>query len=1157
MRRILVFILVICFFSNSYSQSVGIGTTDFTPDESAALEIRSNSKGLLIPRMLLSERNAISSPGRGLLIYQTDQQSGFYYFDGNKWEILGTNLNDKDIDPKNEIQVLSIKDDIIYLSKGGGFVKLPAGTIGAQTLSINGTILSIANGNSVDLSSVKDNLGNHKAEKNIILFSHYISGDGDDEGISINSNGDVVFSNVVSVKGEINLKAGSINTSELEDGSVTEPKLGINSVSSNKLQSNSVIREKIADSAVGTRQIENSSIISTKLVDGSVTSSKIGNGQVLGNKISSMNASTDSYLKWNGKVWGPSSIGGALNYLGVWSAQENKPVLVDGTGFKGDFYIVSTFGDQDLGSGIIKFYSGDWILYNGTKWERVNNSSEVNSVFGRKGVITAHKDDYTWAQIDKTQSSLSDISEVITSSPDRGRLLVGNGTHWESLDIYGDINIDSHGKTTIGSKKVTYSKIQDALGEKGSLIIWSGINWEETNIDLLISKKLQDIYLNSSNILGLTKSNVSVDLSKYLDNTDSQDLSLVGNELKLTNDLSSVDLSKYLDDTDNQTLSLNGSILSIRDGNTVDFKDLADSFMQDLSLTGNTLSLTSDSSPVDLTKYLDNTDSQVLNLNSKDELKISNSNSTISLSKYLDNTDNQYLEITDHKLSISGGNTIDLSVADIQDLSLSNDILSITNDSSPVDLSQYRQTLSVNANTISISGGNSIDIAILDTDDQRLNLIGTKLSIENGNNVDLSPIQDNLGNHKAIKNLQLGAHWLSYDGTSKGIYIQSSGDVNVNKKLNVYGDIFANSNMQLTENLSIGGTKEASSLLTITSTSKGILISRMTKDQRDNIIKPARGLMIYNTSTNTFNYFNGTNWEEVGGDDNMGNHIASLNIQLRNKSISNDGDTEGISLNDNGNVIMSNELFIKEGLYVGGIGGINSSAILGLESVNQGFLPPRMTSQQRESISSPAKGLMVFDTTINTLYIYNGIRWVSAEAKENTWNLGGNSAVNESTDYIGTSNAADLVLKSQNSEVMRLSKDGRVGVGTNGKVLESSAKVQIDSRNKGFLPPRMTSSERNSIQNPAIGLIVYDTDKKNLYLYTGAWTEIGVPIGSVQAYTGIQIPDGWKSCDGSSFNASEYPELKVVLGSTKLPNIEKDIKDETGSTVLKYIIRVR
>lgn len=1147
MKRLLVFIVVICLFSNLYSQSVGIGTTDFTPEGSAALEIRSNSKGLLIPRMTISERNAILDPSKGLLIYQIDQQSGFYYFDGSVWEMLGTNLNDKDIDPINEIQVISIKDDIIYLSKGGGFIKLPSGTLGAQTLTINGTTLSIANGNSVDLSVLNDNMGNHKAEKNIILLSHYISGDGDDEGISISANGDVVFSNMVSVKGDINLKAGSINTSELEDGSVTEEKISDNAISESKLQSNSVTRDKIAENAVGSRQIENFSILSTKLVDGSVTSSK----------ISSMNASTDSYLKWNGKVWGPSSIGGVLNYLGTWSAQENKPVLSDGTGFKGDFYVVSTVGNQDLGKGSRIFYSGDWILYNGSEWERVNNSSEVNSVFGRKGVITAHQDDYTWAQIDKTKSYLSDISEVITSSPERGRLLVGNGTHWESLDIYGDINIDSHGKAIISSKKVTYSKIQDAIGEQGSIIMWSGLNWEEINVDLLLSKKIQDIYLNSSNILGLTKSTVSVDLSKYLDNTDSQDLSLIGNELKLTNDLSTVDLSKYLDDTDKQNLNLTGSLLSIENGNSVDFKNLADLFMQDLSLTGNILSLTSDVSPVDLTKYLDNTDLQVLHLNSKDELSISNSNSTISLSKYLDNTDNQFLAISGHKLSITGGNSIDLSLADIQDLSLSNDILSITNDASPVDLSPYRQTLSINSNTISISGGNSIDIAILDTDDQTLNLIGTKLSIKDGNTIDLVSIQDNLGNHKAIKNLQLGSHWLSNDGTSKGLYILPSGDVNINRKLNVYGDIFANANLLLTESLSIGGTRESSSLFTVTSTNKGILISRMTKAQRDNITKPAKGLMVYNLSTDSFNYFNGTNWEEVGGDDNMGNHIASANIHLNNKSISNDGDTEGISLNDNGNVIMSNELYIKEGLYVGGIGGINSSAILGLESTKQGFLPPRMTTAQRELIFTPAKGLMVFDTTVNTLYIYNGIRWISAEAKANTWNLGGNRTVNETTDYIGSTNAADIIIKSQNSEVMRLTKDGRVGVGTVGNLLESSAKLQIDSRNKGFLPPRMTSSDRQGISNPAVGLVVFDTDKHNLYIYTGSWTEIGVPIGSVQAYMGRRIPEGWKLCDGSHFSASEYPELNLVLGGSNLPKIEKEISIGTERAVLKYIIRVK
>ncbi|MCT4599527.1 MAG: hypothetical protein N4A32_01335, partial [Marinifilaceae bacterium] len=178
MKKILSFIVSFLIISNVYSQSVGIGTTDFTPDKSAALEIRSNSKGLLIPRMSFSDKNAITNPSKGLLIYQTDEQSGFYYFNGSKWELLGTNLNDKDFDPTNEIQVLSIVNDVIYLSNGGGSIKLPAGTIGAQTLTFTGTTLSIANGNSVDLSILKDNMGDHKAGQNIILLSHYLSGDG-------------------------------------------------------------------------------------------------------------------------------------------------------------------------------------------------------------------------------------------------------------------------------------------------------------------------------------------------------------------------------------------------------------------------------------------------------------------------------------------------------------------------------------------------------------------------------------------------------------------------------------------------------------------------------------------------------------------------------------------------------------------------------------------------------------------------------------------------------------------------------------------------------------------------------------------------------------------------------------------------------------------
>lgn len=70
----------------TYAQ-VGIGTE--IPDPSAQLEISSTDKGLLIPRV--TQANRPGSPGKpaakaGLMIYQTDNDPGFYTFDGTQWE---------------------------------------------------------------------------------------------------------------------------------------------------------------------------------------------------------------------------------------------------------------------------------------------------------------------------------------------------------------------------------------------------------------------------------------------------------------------------------------------------------------------------------------------------------------------------------------------------------------------------------------------------------------------------------------------------------------------------------------------------------------------------------------------------------------------------------------------------------------------------------------------------------------------------------------------------------------------------------------------------------------------------------------------------------------------------------------------------------------
>jgi hypothetical protein len=64
-------------------------------------------------------------------------------------------------------------------------------------------------------------------------------------------------------------------------------------------------------------------------------------------------------------------------------------------------------------------------------------------------------------------------------------------------------------------------------------------------------------------------------------------------------------------------------------------------------------------------------------------------------------------------------------------------------------------------------------------------------------------------------------------------------------------------------NVGIGTTANAAAILDVSSTTKGFLPPRMTEVERDAIATPPAGLMIYNTTTNKLNFYNGTAWEAV------------------------------------------------------------------------------------------------------------------------------------------------------------------------------------------------------------------------------------------------------------------------------------------------------
>jgi hypothetical protein len=112
MDRLVVWIVLVLISLQAQAQ-VGIGTT--TPDGSAQLDVSSTNKGILIPRMSRAERDAIITPATGLLVFQTDETDGFYYYDGSAWVTIDSNAADS-------------PDQVLSNGTAGGQVYLTAPT---------------------------------------------------------------------------------------------------------------------------------------------------------------------------------------------------------------------------------------------------------------------------------------------------------------------------------------------------------------------------------------------------------------------------------------------------------------------------------------------------------------------------------------------------------------------------------------------------------------------------------------------------------------------------------------------------------------------------------------------------------------------------------------------------------------------------------------------------------------------------------------------------------------------------------------------------------------------------------------------------------------------------------------------------------------------
>ena len=166
MKRVLIVILILlpCLFLSAQTEGVSINDTGADPDPSAILDAQSTSKGILIPRMNSIQRNAISNPANGLLVFDTDSND-FWFFNGSIWGKLSGELPDRIIDTDGDTKILveknSDEDRIRFEVKGNEVARIDSsGNFGIgstspkEKLEINGALL-IGNTDSLNEGTIR------------------------------------------------------------------------------------------------------------------------------------------------------------------------------------------------------------------------------------------------------------------------------------------------------------------------------------------------------------------------------------------------------------------------------------------------------------------------------------------------------------------------------------------------------------------------------------------------------------------------------------------------------------------------------------------------------------------------------------------------------------------------------------------------------------------------------------------------------------------------------------------------------------------------------------------------------------------------------------------------------------------------------------------
>ena len=656
-----------------------------------------------------------------------------------------------------------------------------------------------------------------------------------------------------------------------------------------------------------------------------------------------------------------------------------------------------------------------------------------------------------------------------------------------------------------------------------------------SEVDGSMTNEIQDLSL-TGNTLTITNNGTAtdIDLSPYLDNTDTQlteaqvdaftsnngyltsevdgsitneiqDLSLTGNTLTITNNgtATDIDLSPYLDNTDTQLTeaqvdafaSNNGYLTSEVDGSMTNE-------IQDLSLTGNTLTITNNgtATDIDLSPYLDNTDTQLTEAqvdaftsnngyltsevdgsmtNEIQDLSLTGNTLTITnngtatdidLSPYLDNTDTQLTEAQVDAFTSNNGyltSEVDGSITnEIQDLSLTGNTLTITNNgtATDIDLSPYldnTDTQLTEAQVDAFASNNGYLTSEVDgsmtNEIQDLSLTGNTLTITNNGtatDIDLSPYLDNTDTQ--LTEAQVDAF------TSNNGYLTSEVDGSMTNEI---------------QDLSLTGN-------TLTITNNGTATDIDLSPYLDNT-----DTQLTEAQVDAFASNNGYLTSEVDG--SITNEIQDLSLTGNTLTITNNGTATDIDLSP----------------YLDNTDTQLTEAQVDAFASNNGYLTSEvdgsMTNETNTAFTVSAGNLQITDSN-GTLSVP-----VTSLQAANVWKTIGNAGTSATTNFVGTTDDQDLSFRVNNSRKLLLTTQGTLEfLNTGGSVFigeNAGLNDDLDNNLNIFIGTDAGRSNTTGIANVANGhASLYSNISGNYNVAYGTESLHENTIGSSNVASGYQ-----------------------------------------------------